>query len=773
MTLTVVLLLLLGYFDYEVTLVRAECMNGCSGHGKCSIYDMCYCNRNWQGNDCGERVCPYGRAWVDSPKGDLDGSGTLDTEDIVAVNSAQYPYGTTESYAMMQDSDMTKMENSGHDYAECSNVGICNRKTGECTCQPGYEGTACSRQSCPGYGNNEEGMAPDYYGGQCSGHGVCSSLGDIAKRSYNSIYALWDKDQSTACVCDPGYHGADCHKRRCKRDLDPQYLDDVTTINFGRYYFPILTKRYEDSSDAAWFSGIPGERGYFTIKYYDHEGQAYQTDRIYEGAECDEIIAKLEALPGNLIPAGMTACQKATVFNVSALEPRARLRMKYYSRYTSYFSGPRENAVQFNPTFWLLDYTSTYLANATGDVRINGTIYRMEFLGNYGEIRQPEISLWSDGKKPTLQMTDGSPVFTNVWSDGQRSEGINYWSLHCDDVQVSIQRTGDILFLTGFGYGEKNKLKACLGRADHDDSNNGDNSIYDWDHGSVDFPHVVRLVRTVTDVTDSGYYVPLIYDTSLTGYDDSAESINLFNEDQKGPAPVYTDGTFRLLIPFLHPDGIEYVSQRINNVKYEVYTTKGVTQRVGNWTEVAFDFASHEIYATNVSRGSTYDGDIACRDVGMEHSNPYSIQNNSMHACMSKGDYFFLFDPVNIDFNPKYMNLYRADAVFTKEIAPTDGQARYSTISDTRYDDASGPYVTTLANYKRHVVYADITTNWAQEVGDEAVFYMYKFFPSTESTYEYVAECSNRGICNEFEGLCECFIGYTGQACESHFTVTL
>ena len=175
-------------------------------------------------------------------------------------------------------------------------------------------------------------MAPNYYGGQCSGHGVCSSLGNIARRSYNSIYALWDKDQSTACVCDPGYYGADCHKRRCKRDLDPQYLDDVTTINFGRYYFPILTKRYEDSSDAAWYSGIPGQRGFFTIKYYDHEGQAYQTDRIYEGAECEEIIAKLEALPGNLIPTGMTACQKATVFNVSALEPRARLRMKYNSR---------------------------------------------------------------------------------------------------------------------------------------------------------------------------------------------------------------------------------------------------------------------------------------------------------------------------------------------------------------------------------------------------------------------------------------------------------
>ena len=32
----------------------AECANGGNGHGKCTSYDMCICNRNWQASDCSE-----------------------------------------------------------------------------------------------------------------------------------------------------------------------------------------------------------------------------------------------------------------------------------------------------------------------------------------------------------------------------------------------------------------------------------------------------------------------------------------------------------------------------------------------------------------------------------------------------------------------------------------------------------------------------------------------------------------------------------------------
>jgi hypothetical protein len=51
-----------------LSAVNAECANGCNGHGKCTAYDMCLCNRNWQANDCSERVCSFGIAHVDTPK---------------------------------------------------------------------------------------------------------------------------------------------------------------------------------------------------------------------------------------------------------------------------------------------------------------------------------------------------------------------------------------------------------------------------------------------------------------------------------------------------------------------------------------------------------------------------------------------------------------------------------------------------------------------------------------------------------------------------------
>ena len=65
-----------------------------------------------------------------------------------------------------------------------------------------------------------------------------------------------------------------------------------------------------------------------------------------------------------------------------------------------------------------------------------------------------------------------------------------------------------------------------------------------------------------------------------------------------------------------------------------------------------------------------------------------------------------------------------------------------------------------LANYKSHMIISDVATNWQHEVDAPALFYIYKFFPHHGSSYEYIAECSNRGICNNFEGLLRVLSGY-------------
>lgn len=57
--------------------------------------------------------------------------------------------------------------------------------------------------------------------------------------------------------------------------------------------------------------------------------------------------------------------------------------------------------------------------------------------------------------------------------------------------------------------------------------------------------------------------------------------------------------------------------------------------------------------------------------------------------------------------------------------------------------------------------YAGFTSPAAQKIGTVSIV---KFVPGATS-YEYVQQCSGRGLCNGDDGLCECFTGYTDDNC--------
>ena len=176
----------------------AECPNACSGHGSCGAFDECVCFPNWQEADCSGRTCPFAAAHVDTPKGDLDGSADAlsGTGTTVVDGSTVYPHGTTEQYPLMVDSAGGSLTNTGHAYAECGNKGICDRKSGECDCFPGYSGAGCQKAAC--------GDAT------CSGHGVCMSAQDLAAADHGNVYNLWDSEVTMGCKCEPGYSGPTC-----------------------------------------------------------------------------------------------------------------------------------------------------------------------------------------------------------------------------------------------------------------------------------------------------------------------------------------------------------------------------------------------------------------------------------------------------------------------------------------------------------------------------------------------------------------------------------
>jgi len=315
-------------FAALVGYAAAECPNACSGHGTCGAKDSCSCYQNYQGNDCSERTCYFGLAHVDSPKGDLNADGLVSGPlTTVITGSEVYPWGTTEQFPNANS-------NEGHFYMECSNKGICDRKTGTCDCFDGYTGTACARAACPN---------------DCSGHGTCESIKELAEmrsfdttahdvpttraansntgQDYNAAieesysYDLWDADKTMGCKCDPVYYGADCSLKKCKYGVDPLFYDSTdgaihqtTVVHLGSTGGCTGATCATQASTAASAANTGGNIRYptniagdFKIIFYDVFGEKYVTkalSAINSGTGAltpADVERALEALPNGVI----------------------------------------------------------------------------------------------------------------------------------------------------------------------------------------------------------------------------------------------------------------------------------------------------------------------------------------------------------------------------------------------------------------------------------------------------------------------------------------
>lgn len=774
-------LLIAVSFAAFATVANAECANACNGHGKCTSYDMCLCNRNWQASDCSERVCMFGLAHVDTPKGDLDMDGVIESANNVIVdNSFTYPFGTTEQFPQMQDSDLQELTNSAHYYMECSNKGKCDRTTGECQCYDGYDGVACQRASCPGFPNS------------CSGHGVCKTIEQLAHADNGNVYKLWDRKTTMGCECDAGYAGADCSQRQCKSGVDPLYLDDVSTVKSSVYDFATLTTATFGSVNIPHSqvftngetSVVNGQvkNGAWAIRFFDNYGEDWVTEPIPGGADCEEVTQALYNLPNKVIPADTLICIKTDFIN--GIENQFTFTDKTTDPGTDpsspYHTHKHDAHIIYKLALWeaqlpngegeLSDNIGVTVFGGSNDTMpvsdrniLSGFIYRIKFLGNPGKIRSPEIEIYLDGKRPSLVATNSvSKVITKVWTDGQQGEDVDYFADHCDGVTATISfdlvggnRTA---YLNGLTAPEKNLLKKCLGASDFDDDNNVD--VYNWDKGSKMFPHIVKLVRTVTTQYDGGYYAVLWYDTDPRSFIDQTHS----------------DGVFRLLNPFQPPDNMA-----TNN--YDIYTTKGTLALSSYGSEATFGFASKYIYMTNVTYDvngynstSQFDGDISC-----EIGNNNAGKSAHVSHCLNKGDLFTMLNWEYPNKNPPYINLYTAERLHT-------GNYKHS-VAD-RFSNAivgRGANDDHEMHYLTHFINTDIATNWGASIGNNgpaafagmgndfghAQFHVYKFFPAVASSYEYVAQCSNRGICDTESGTCQCFPGYTDDNCATQSSLAV
>jgi len=381
---------------------------------------------------------------------------------------------------------------------------------------------------------------------------------------------------------------------------------------------------------------------------------------------------------------------------------------------------------------------------------------------------------------------------------------------------------------------EKKLLKKCLGDSDFDTSNNVE--VYNWDYGNMYYPHIIKLVRTVTSQNDGGYYAAIWFDAD-TLWDQSGYT---------GTPASRERGTFRLVNPMYQmdqqnifdgdvdpaPDWFgENTTETFNRPKgkdnffgqddYDVYTTKATLALTSNMSEVTFGLATKNFYTVNptydkgVSNNGSdahvwreYDGDISC-EIGQNNADKMKY----IFHCLNKTDMFTVLNWGEPRQNPAHINLYTATRLFT---APSSWavEDKMNLMGDLKVKDrnawltdpggvAAGnaevhePGTDTLAHphhnpyyaarrlhgneyddlsYMTHVVNSDISSNWAAASTWDQVtspFWLYKFFPARESTYNYVGECSNRGICQADSGLCKCFPGYTNDDCSVQDSIAM
>lgn len=734
----------LGIASY-LALVAAECPNACSAHGKCGSYDMCVCYRNWMANDCSERICQFGLAHVDTPKGDLDASGgKLTGPDVTVVkNDFVYPYGTQEQFPATENINGNVLLNTAHEYRECSNKGLCDRQTGTCACFEGYDGSACQRASCP---SNADGV--------CSGHGTCETIAEIAKRDYDNYYQLWDADATMGCVCDGGYTGSDCSERMCKFGTDPLYSDDGNNVRYSNYTYQFYAQTVSANLT-----------GNYSLIFYDSGNEDWQTEPISWDADCATIISALEHLPNNVIPTGSVRCYKdektlnggSIGQHASGVEPIYDANMYVISKYTIAFSQ------------------------------------------NPGKLKQISINKYLDGSRPTLYTGERtSTLGWQIYPNGFIGENVDMVPTQCEGVLVTLgssdASTEYTHYLTGLTSAEERLLKICLGDSNGDSSDNVE--VYDWDYGDQYNPHLIKLVDATQDTNittidpwgDTSFLThnyPVsklctsITDTlNVTRYYDADGAVVCRNPNPPGfYAVVYYDSTLTSTYPFrIYTRAAQDYG---TTTQFRVFTTDGYLQLVninaGVYTSsVHYSTAknvenhySNIVHLTNTT-GSTASNVNYANYLGAMDCQTNAVGDNGALDCLDKDDYVMILRTTDSDSsnvptalglaaNPVYPNIYQVKKIgVTSKVLDSDRVAPYA---DSLHLEMTLDYGMN-SNYYLSGGFAGASDTTAQ---------VYKFYPSTANAdggYRYAAECSTRGVCNKKTGQCSCFPGFSKDNCD-------
>ena len=708
----------------------AECPNACSAHGKCGAYDMCSCYRNWMANDCSERICQFGLAHVDVPKGDLDSSsgaltmtalGASPVVSDVAVSSDMYPKGTSEQFPNMMDSAQVELSDTAHDYAECSNKGTCDRSTGSCQCFEGYGGSACQRATCPDTG-----------AGVCSGHGTCENIKTISRWDYSNVYKLWDESATMGCVCDGGYEGSDCSEKICKFGADPLYQDSFQTIRYSNWTYAIVTD-----------SAVTAVIGNYSLVFTDTTGEDWQTAAIDIAATCADVITALEEIPNDVVPVGTVECLEAT---------------------NEFVEG-----------------TSTvYEPVDVSHLEVHAK-FSIAFPSNPGNTASLSVNTKLNGNRDTLYSTGAaSNLYPVVYTDGFYGEDEDFVPDLCEGVLIQFDHlTGadsTVQQIVDISDAAMLKLfKQCLGDANGDTTDNID--VENWDRGDASTPHLIKVVDATQDdlafVDADVTHHDTAYKRSLSYLCPTGATLNTDNLCEKVDPPG-----FYLAIYYNNVDSRFAVFGRPHEnygatTNFHVYTTTGRLN----------------IVDTSVFAFNTWSNNAAAHDqTQLLSSKMFTHGSSSRHGldcetaatgeeCLDKNDYMMVFNNGMLNgattvaamgdaqrlSNPIYSQIYQVKKISNEHI-PID---EYATSDESTYDYST---VALTPSFVRNQIVLDKTVNAKYRLDVDNTLQdtsarVFKFYPPTNA-YRYAGPCSMRGVCDSSTGSCNCFGGYDGDNCQ-------
>ena len=278
--------------------------------------------------------------------------------------------------------------------------------------------------------------------------------------------------------------------------------------------------------------------------------------------------------------------------------------------------------------------------------------------------------------------------------------------------------------------------------------------MYDWDYGATMFyteqydtyimsgtPHAIKLVK------------------------------RLPNDDFDG-------GKFAL-VWYSPKDDKFYVATKASDMisEYAIFTTDGTAERVylDINTDSAYNMTETAVTAYFEQFSSTLymSFDVSCE-----------TGRSDIEPCLQKGDLIFITDANWGTTLATTTETNRASSFFGGATV-NDYSAGFADTTDlytiTKIWKAEETATTATLEDKFRIT-VDKNINWdgskvADPDGDNALntgsVQIVKFTPATTGTFTYVSQCSNRGLCNGDDALCECFKGYTNDNCDTQSSLAV